>query len=235
MNQENDRTKSWKLSDVAFYALSAGVLLLTAIPLTLGLTSMEKPPDWTPVDYGLIVVLFGAVWCLAVACLALCCRRPALQKLGAAVGTFAFFLLMAFWVTIWLWPHIERGEMISKRAMVFASVSLLTIILGLLLFLSDRRKPGTPANKADDRWDSPLVFFFWPLILFVYSPVGGVFYLIIAGGSAYLGERIGEKFSHPFLGAIGMPVGLLIVVLGIVILSAFRKKNNHDQNFQTKT
>lgn len=224
MDQENDQTKSWKLSDVAFYGISGGALLLIAILLTLGLLSEEKPPDWTPVDYGLMVALFSAFWGLIVSYLASCCRRLALQKLGDVIGTFATLLLIAFLIAIWLRPHIESGEMISKRAMVFVGVLLLNIIIGLLLFLSDSRKPETPANKADDRWASPLVIVFWPLILFVYSPIGGLFYLIIVGGTAYLGEWIGEKFSHPLLGAIGLPVGLLLVSLGTVLLFARGKK-----------
>lgn len=223
MNQENDRTKSRKLSDVAFYAIGAGVLLLISIPLTWGLLLEEKPPDWTAVDTGLAVAFLCLCWSLAASVLASCFRQPRMQKFGGGCYTFAVYLLIAYLIFIWLWPVIDRGETISTRAMVFGSVLLLTVIIGLLFFLSGKGQAGTPANKADDSWASPLMLVAWPFGLFLVSPVGGLLYLIIAGGIAYLGEWIGEKFSHPLLGAIGLPVGLLMVLLGLVIRSARRK------------
>jgi len=234
MNQETDQAKNRWMSEVVLGAVFGGVLLLVSAACVTGLYFEEKPPDWTAVDTGLALAFMGVCASLAIGCLASCSRQPRLQRFGNRCTAFAFSLLAAYLLAICLRPGGDHAEETPTWVTVFESMVLLTIVIGLFLFLSDRRRPGTPANGTDKIRHSLLIIIFWPAMLLLVSPIGALLYVIMAGGTAYLGKWIGGEYSHPVIGAIGLPIGLLLAFLSVAILFALKNKSKQDQNFQTK-
>ncbi|MHC4476072.1 MAG: hypothetical protein ACYTEL_10525 [Planctomycetota bacterium] len=106
------------------------------------------------------------------------------------------------------------------RSPTVTILMILWLAIGLLLFITSKRK-ASQAVKKDDSPEilmSPILIATWPILLFGKAPLSTILFLFV-GCVIYLGERVGGRFGHTIIGAVcglcgvAASVGLLAIVI----------------------
>ncbi len=208
-----------RVKDLFFNAAFALVMILIASALTFFPLFEEKPTDWTLVDWGLSLVLLGAIWGLAFHFFLSCFRRRWAERASRFLIRFALILFAGVVAASFLKGDPESRVRFPLGETIGAFI-LLTWAMGLVFYIDDKKRRSLSPPKTDDITCSPLIVLLWPLLMFAKSPLTATLGFLPILGILYLGQWLGGKWGHPLAGALLSAAGLFAALLATRLLAS---------------
>jgi hypothetical protein len=215
MAESEQKSQEKKLTDRIWSLLSGLIMLLISVGLTYGAFCEKRTNQNVDIPVLNITLLLTVTWSLTICCFCYLFRHPFLVRTYRVSGFLSAASLMLFLLLISLKEMLTRYEQqitsFNGTETFFVLISALNVI-GIFIFLSSKYQESKQAKNtnSDSIASSPLIIFIWPII-FLARNLFGLFWLFCVIALTALGNWIGAKLTHPFLGT----------VFGLVLLPAF--------------
>ncbi len=217
MKKESNSISSMKnLSNRLFYYGFGILMLLISVLLTYGaFFEKQKAEDFIKSDILSTVLILIVVWSFTLYCLTTCSNRVWIKRIGERSGTLGSVTLIVFLISLGIREIVikKHQAFLSSNGGVTLWITLVFIILvGLVLYFSERK--SFKRSKEKKYLSSPWLIIAWPLMFIGRSPTIGLLVFLFLIGIIYVGERIGQIYSQPLIGAF-CGLGIYIIIWGL--------------------